>query len=180
MKKLSSLLAIMFFGLALVSCTEKENNNSQSGDSTLTMAKLDLTYQVSLDANSVNAITTGYDVSLEYYGADGQKVVANPCPLTANSLSWELSVTQTSFPSRYGAAIIFTPKSGLPEDAEFPINGSIKGKATATFTNGKTRQIEPAIESRYFIGEPSNGRTFQISALKEVAKDGTTKPLIWK
>ena len=182
MKKLSWMLAAIFCGMTLVSCTEKENtnNNGQPEDNTLTMAKLDLTYRVTLDASTVDAITTGYDVSLEYYGADGKKVVANPCPITANNLSWELSITQTSFPSRYGVAVIFTPKSGIPEDVYFPIKGVINGKATATYTNGKTREIAPPYESRSLSGEPSNGHTYRIDSLKEVDKNGTTNPLSWE
>ncbi len=181
MKKLSCMLAIMLCGMALVSCTEKENtNNGQSEYNTFTMAKLDITYQVSLEGTSVDAITTGYNVSFEYYGADGKKVVANPCPFTANNLSWELSITQTSFPSRYGVAVIFTPKSGIPEDAGFPIKCDIKGKATATGTNGKKRELTANNYSRSITGEPSDGRSYNFYSLKEVDKDGNVKSLSWE
>ena len=180
MKKNIKRLALLFVAAATmfaVACSKEDNqtNTSNNSESTFTMAKADVTYEISLQSNSVEALTKAYDVFIDFYDADGK--IQNSSEITASNLSWSKSLTITKFPACYGAQFRLVPKSdlnGVTEGDSFSCSGTLKVYGTGTSTTGKTRPVGNDTQTIAHSGiNPHEGRTFSKSCRYYVQTDGS-------
>ena len=180
MNKTMKRLAMMFFAAATlftVACTkdnDKNNSNSgSSGEETFEMARLDLTYKITVDSRAITAMTEGYTPTLQYYDANDQCVTVTPFPFDASHLSWEISLSQTSFPSHFGFKLSLNPKEGVEEGVKYDCDFYPSITATATGKNGKQYDISPSIQEFHWRGiKPSNNKVMKIDRLYKIKKDG--------
>lgn len=182
MNKNIKKLALLFVAAATmfsVSCSKDDNkNNSGSGsgsqEENFELARLDVTYKITVDSRAITAMTEGYTPTLQYYDANNQSVTVTPFPFTANNLVWELSLTQASFPSHFGFKLSLTPKDGVGESVKYDCDIIPDITAMATGKNGKKVDISPSIQGFYWRGiKPSNGKVMKVDRLYKIEKDGS-------
>ena len=180
MNKNIKRLAMLFVAAATlfsVACSKDEDKNSSGsgsgGEETFELARLDLTYKLTVDERAITAMTEGYTPTLQYYDANDQSVTATPFPFSSSSLVWEFSLSQTSFPSHFGFKLALTPKEGIAEDVKYDCDFYPNITAIAIDKNGKKVDISPSIQSFNWRGiKPSNGKVMKIDRLYKIQKDG--------
>lgn len=175
-------MATLFIAAATmfaVSCTKEENNTNngnQGTDATFTAAKADITYKITLDAASAEALNRAYDAFLDYYDSDG--TIKSSTEINANNLTWQKSVTPTSFPAEVGYRIRLVPKSnldGVTEEDSFDCTGTLSLQGTCTSTTGKTREISRSLQIQKQGINPHSGRTFKEVLHYQIKTDGTSE-----
>lgn len=178
--KKTAMLFIAAASMFAFGCTKE--NNGTSSDGKFEMKKADITYKIVLEPACASSLEKAYDLSVEYYDAEGK--VKTVSPLSPSILNWELPVTQTSFPSYYGIKVVITPKSdlsGVGEDQVFDLLGKVQAVAKATSTNGKTRNLLDISEQMLRRGlDPREGLVTKIGRRVEVQKDGSSKSTSWE
>lgn len=180
MSKNIKRLALLFVAAATmfsVACSKDEDKNTSGGgggeEETFELARLDLTYKITVDDRAITAMTEGYTPSLQYYDANNQCVTVTPFPFTSSNLVWEFSLSQTSFPSNFGFKLALTPKDGIAEDVKYDCDFIPSITAIATGKNGKSIDISPSIQEFRWRGiKPSNGRVMKIDRLYKIQSDG--------
>ena len=180
MKKNIKRFALMFVAAATmltVACSKDEDKNTSGGggdqEETFEMARLDVTYKITVDDRAITAMTEGYTPTLQYYDANNQSVTVTPFPFSSSNLVWEFSLSQTTFPSFFGFKLALTPKDGIGEEVKYDCDFIPSITATATGTNGKTYDVSPSIQEFRWRGiKPSNGRVMKIDRLYKIQSDG--------
>lgn len=177
-KKLAMML-IAAATMLTVACSKDDNNsnnnpgNGGEQEEAFEMASLDITYKISVDERAITAMTEGYTPTLQYYDANDQSVNATPFPLTSDNRVWEISLTQSSFPSHFGFKLALTPKDGIAEDVKYDCDLIPTITAIATGKDGKKVNVSPSLEEFHWRGiKPSNGRVMKIEKLYKIKKDG--------
>lgn len=170
-------LAVLFVAAATmfaVSCDKDDNTNQGTGDSdAFTTAKCELSYKINLDNQSAEALTRGYDVFIDYYDSDG--TIKTSTEMTAGKLTWEKSVSKTTFPTWVGVRVRMVPKtdlSGVGEEEEFDITGSICLDGTITSTTGKKREAFKKTDIIKRGIEPHNGKSYNEALRFEIKANG--------
>ena len=174
MKRL--FLALSVATLLVVGCGKEENNENggNGNDNTFVAARVELTYKLVLDTTTIEALRQGYDLTLDYYDADGQ--IKTSSDITPDHLSWEKTVVGTTFPSWYGCRYRLTPKadlSGVDSNAKFNFVGTFSITGGCYSTTGRMINI---VENRniHKIGiKPHNGHEYTEAQRYEVKSDGT-------
>ena len=175
MKKVFLALAAMT--VLAVGCGKEENNENgggNGGNDPFVAERVEITYKLVLDTTTIGALRDGYDMTLDYYDADGQ--IQTSTDITPDNLTWEKTVTGTTFPSWYGCRYRLTPKadlSGLEENAKFNFLGTFSISGACYSTNGRKVNL---IENRniHKIGiKPHNGHEYTEAQRYEVQSDGT-------
>lgn len=163
--------------MLFVACTKDENNsNSGNGNGTFTMAKADVTYELTLQPSSAEALRKGYDVFIDYYDANGQ--IQTSTEVNADNLTWRKNVTLTTFPAWFGAQFRLVPKNNLSADTgdSYSCTGTFKVKGTGTSTAGKTRSIGDDVQQVVYSGvDPHNGISYKKACRYRVQTDGTSE-----
>lgn len=173
--KRMALLLVAAATLFIVSC-KKENKDNPGTDGNFIPAKVECDCFISFDPTSVEGITKGYDIFIDYLDIDGK--IQSSTGIDANTLTWQIKFTQTKFPTRFGAQVRMVPKSnlsGVPEDASFDLNGVIKLKGDLISTTGKTRNLfRESLIKRHGI-EPHNGRSYKQTLRYEIKANGDSE-----
>ena len=173
--KRMALLLVAAATLFNVSC-KKENKDNPGSDSSFIPAKVECDCLVSFDPLSVEGITKGYDIFIDYYDADGK--IQSSKGINASNLTWQIKFTQTKFPAYFGAQVRMVPKSdlsGVPEDASFILDGVIRLKGDFISTTGKTRKLDrESLIKRHGI-EPHNGRSYKQTLRYEIKTNGDSE-----
>ena len=163
--------------MLFVGCGKEENNGNNSnngGDDTFVAERVEVTYRLALDTTTIEALRQGYDLTLDYYDADGQ--IKSSTDITPDHLTWEKTVTGTTFPSWYGFRYRLTPKadlSGLEEGAKFNFVGTFTITGACHSTTGRVVNL---VENRniHKVGiKPHNGHEYKEAQRFEVKSDGT-------
>ena len=173
-------LAMLFVAAATlfaVACSKNDDNDNSSTNNSqeaeFEMARLDLTYKITVDSRAITAMTEGYTPTLQYYDANDQCVTVTPFPFDASHLTWEFSLSQTSFPSHFGFKLSLTPKEGVEEGVKYDCDFYPTITAIATGTSGKQYDISPSIQEYLWRGiKPSNNRVMKIDRLYKMKTDG--------
>ena len=173
--KRMALLLVAAATLFNVSCN-KENKDNPGTDSNFIPAKVECEYLISFDPTSVEGLTNGYDISIDYFDADGK--IQSSTEINASNLTWQKKLTQTKFPTYFGAQVRIVPKSdlsGVPEDAKFTLDGVIKLKGDLISTTGKTRNLSrETLIQRHGI-KPHTGRTYNDALRYEIKANGDSE-----
>lgn len=174
MKKV--FLALAAVAMLTVGCSKDDNNETSGGGSgeTFVAERVEMTYKLTLDTASIGALREGYDLTIDYYDADGQ--IKSSTELTPDNLTWEKTVTGTTFPAWYGFRYRLTPKadlSGVDEGAKFNFicNFSINGACYST-TGRKVNVVENRNIHKGGI-KPHNGHEYKEAQRYNVKSDGT-------
>jgi hypothetical protein len=173
--KRMALLLVAAATLFNVSC-KKENKDNPGTDGSFIPAKVECDCFISFDPTSVEGITKGYDIFIDYFDVDGK--IQSSTEINASNLTWQKKFTQTKFPTRFGAQVRMVPKSnlsGVPEDASFNLDGVIKLKGDLISTTGKTRNLfRESLIKRHGI-EPHNGRSYKQNLRYEIKANGDSE-----
>ena len=170
------LLAMAAVAMLAVGCSKDDNNETSGGgsDDTFVAERVEMTYKLVLDTTTIGALREGYDLTLDYYDADGQ--IKSSTEITPDHLTFEKTVTGTTFPAWYGFRYRLTPKadlSGLEEGTKFNLVGTFSITGACYSTSGRKVNL---IENRniHKIGiKPHNGHEYQEAQRYEVKNDGT-------
>jgi hypothetical protein len=180
MNKNIKKLAVLFVAAATmitVSCKKEDNTNPENGGSTtFTTAKGEFNYKVNFDAASVDALSKGYDIFIDFYDADG--TIKTSTEITDSQLTWEKSVTKTTFPTWFGLRVRMVPKSdlsGVEESEEFDLKGYFSVVGDITSTAGKHREISKKIDINKIGVEPHNGHSYKETLRYEVKTNGDSE-----
>lgn len=179
-----SLVALLFVASAMltVSCS-KDNQDGNSDSGSFTTAKADINYKFTVESSSITTMQRAYDVVVDYYDAAGQKKTITP--INTSNLTWEMSLTQTSFPSWYGVQVSLVPKSdlsGVAEDEKFDFMGRVDVTASITSTTGATKRLRNGLVEMGHTGmRPHNGRTNSKCFRCNVKADGNSETtIVWE
>lgn len=173
-----TLAALFFMASAVftVSCT-KDNEQDNPGSGSFVSAKVDINYKFTVESLSTTTMQRAYDVVVDYYDAAGQKNSISP--VNPSNLTWEMSLTQTSFPTWYGVQVSLVPKSDLSDVTEtekFNFQGKVDVNATIISTSGATKRLRSGLVEMVYNGlRPHNGRTNSKSFRCNVKSDGNTE-----
>lgn len=174
-KKMAMLLFVAATMLTVACSKENNGGNSGSGESSFTMAKADVTYRITIESSSVEALRKAYDVFIDFYDANGQ--IQTSTEVNADNLNWNKNLTLTTFPAWYGAQFRLVPKSdlsGVAEDAKFNFNATFEVNGTGTSTTGKTRSVGEDKQQIDHTGiKPHNGRSYKKCIRYNVQTNGT-------
>ena len=173
-----TLVALFFMASAVitVSCN-KDNEQDKPGSGSFVSAKVDINYKFTVESLSATTMQRAYDVVVEYYDAAGQKNSISP--VNPDNLTWEMSLTQTSFPTWYGVQVSLVPKSDLSDVTEtekFNFQGKVDVNATIISTSGATKRLHSGLVEMAYNGlRPHNGRTNSKSFRCNVKSDGNSE-----
>lgn len=169
--------ALLFVAAACMLSTACTKENSQNGnsDSAFTLAKADVTYKLTLQASSADAMRKAYDVFIDFYDANGH--IQTTTEVNADNLAWNKELTLNTFPAWFGAQFRLVPKSDLSavgENEKFNFDGTFSIKGTGTSTKGKTRSVGEDSQLIQHSGlNPRNGRSYKKCCRFQVQTDGT-------
>ena len=170
--KRMALLLVAAATLFNVSC-KKESKDNPGTDGNFIPDKVECDCLISFDPMSVEGITKGYDIFIDYYDADGK--IQRSTGINASNLTWQIKFTQTKFPTYFGAQVRMVPKSdlsGVAEDDSFNLDGVIKLKGDLISTTGKTRNLyRESLIKRHGI-EPHNGHSYKQALRYEIKANG--------
>jgi hypothetical protein len=173
MKKV--FLALATVAMLTVGCSKDDNNETSGGGSdTFVAERVEMTYKLVLDTTTIGALRDGYDLILEYYDADGQ--IKSSTEITPDHLTFEKTVTGTTFPAWYGFHCKMTPKSdlsGLDEGAKFNFVGTFSITGACYSTNGRKVNIIENRNVRKIGIKPHNGKVYEEAQRYEVKSDGS-------
>lgn len=169
-------LAMVAVAMLFVGCKKENNTNNggNGGDDTFVAERVEMTYKLALDTATIGALSEGYDLTIDYYDADGQ--IQSSTEIAPDHLTFEKTVTGTTFPSWYGFRYRLTPKadlSGVEQDAKFNFVGTFSINGACYATNGRKVNL---VENRniHKVGiKPHNGHEYKEAQRYEVKSDGT-------
>lgn len=177
MNRIFKSMAVLFVAAATlltVSCKKDDNTTTgNGGDGSFVTEKGVFTYKVNLNPASVTAVTKAYDVFVDYYDADG--TIKSSTEITPSNLTWEKTVTKTSFPAWFGVRLRMVPKSdlsGVSDNDDLNLRGKVELNGKFTSKAGKTREAYKADEIIKNGVDPHNGNTYSTQVRCQVMANG--------
>lgn len=176
MNRIFKSMAVLFMAAATMltfSCKKDNTSTSEGGDGSFVTAKGDFTYKVNLNPASVTAITKAYDVFVDYYDADG--TIKSSTEITPSNLTWEKTVSKTSFPAWFGVRLRMVPKSdlsGVSDNDDLNLRGTVELKGKYTSKAGKTREVFKSDDIIKNGVDPHNGTTYSTQVRCQVMANG--------